>query len=514
MGRTLGKLFITVHGTGDQIAAVAGEEAKWWQPDSQFCADLIAAAPAGSRIEPFIWSGANDELHRRKAARKLLSRIRAAHSEPITLIGHSHGGSVIATALRYAAAKRLQLNNLQRWVTVGSPFISMKPTVAYWRRFNVYGQALLIAALLTCVVAVVGIRFLFNTLTASLRGEAGGGNWFEAVYYSSAGQSAWASVSALVVFFMLLWFSQKGVRELYSKRNKRLFSETFSLRWRGTTARLDEATGGLAKLTSIRLRVFDDSVLVGALRGAAAALLFTYSAFYLLIHHHIAALLLFSFSSNATDADQKSAQFAWDADFQSLQERTYFLYSWIDDPLDKLTYSMLGLEGDFYNWISNYLGSYDTGAWVVFALYPITVTLIAFAALVSCLALANMVGRFVIGPLAASALNGAANLAILKRALGNTTTGERAIGVTLSPFEEAQSNTTMPAEADAALESFARQHAADTLAKVHEEIFRADAKPVTFISQAVLAHLSWRELIHTAYFKVSESRAHIVSLAI
>jgi pimeloyl-ACP methyl ester carboxylesterase len=505
----VGTLFITVHGTGDQAAAVAGEEAKWWQPDSPFCTELLAAAPAGSRIEPFIWSGANDELHRRKAGLKLLARLRAAADEPITVIGHSHGGSVIATALRYAAARRQQLPNLRKWVTVGSPFILMKPDAAYWRRFNVYGQALLIAAALTFVIAAVGVRFLYNTFAVSIRDE----NWFDAVYYSTAGQSAWASVSALIIFITLLWFSQRGVAALHAKRNKRRFSEAFADRWIGTAARLDEATGGLTKLARLHLKVFDHGVLTGALRGAAAILLFIYSAFYLLIHHHIAALLLFSFSSNATSADQKSAQFALDADFLALQERTYFLYSWLDKPLDKLTYSMLGLEGGFNVWLANLIGNYDTVTWIVYALYPITVTLIAFAALVGCLALVSLAGRFVIGPLAASALNEAANSAIKKRALGNTTTGERAVGVSLSPFEEIQANTSMPAEVDASLETFAREHAGETLAKVHEEIFRADAKPVNFLSQAVMAHLSWRELIHTAYFKTALSRAFIVSLA-
>ena len=125
---------ITVHGTFAHLGGVPSEEAapgaeaQWWQRGSATEADiktLVAGADGPVRMEPFVWNGDNSELERRKAGQALLRRMKALEkdSEPYCVIGHSHGGSVISSALLEAAAYKEPLNGLKQWITVGTPFV-------------------------------------------------------------------------------------------------------------------------------------------------------------------------------------------------------------------------------------------------------------------------------------------------------------------------------------------------------------------------------------------------------
>ena len=107
---------IAVHGTfahaGSSNGGQAAEDARqWWQPGSQFEADmrsLLETPEDNLDIVDFTWSGDNSELGRRTAGRELLARMRELErrGEPYVLVGHSHGGSVIAAALLRAAARK------------------------------------------------------------------------------------------------------------------------------------------------------------------------------------------------------------------------------------------------------------------------------------------------------------------------------------------------------------------------------------------------------------------------
>src|SRR5690348_9170014 len=68
----MGTIVVTVHGTNDGADTDSGD--KWWQTDSSFCRKL--QAKGGSRgvdldIRPFHWDGANSDVARRRAGRRL-----------------------------------------------------------------------------------------------------------------------------------------------------------------------------------------------------------------------------------------------------------------------------------------------------------------------------------------------------------------------------------------------------------------------------------------------------------
>ena len=118
---------ILIHGTFAAAASDTGDA--WWQVGSPHYQELSQRLPAGISLadqgEVFHWSGENHERARGKAAARLLNHLGALEKEgrPYHLIGHSHGGSVIWSALRLATTRRTPLAHLRSWSTVGTPFL-------------------------------------------------------------------------------------------------------------------------------------------------------------------------------------------------------------------------------------------------------------------------------------------------------------------------------------------------------------------------------------------------------
>ena len=134
---------ITVHGT-NATGAECGE--RWWQRGSPFqnhLFDLVEGEDDCLKFQPFVWDGANSENSRRRAGSRLLSVMEQleAENERYVLIGHSHGGSVIANALVEAASKTTELPHFGRWITVGTPFLLFSNSLDILNVFSWAGRA-------------------------------------------------------------------------------------------------------------------------------------------------------------------------------------------------------------------------------------------------------------------------------------------------------------------------------------------------------------------------------------
>jgi hypothetical protein len=124
------EIVILVHGTG--AAEPDPVKPKWWETHSDYTRDLRECLGPGYDVgetpesEPFKWSGANSERDRRRAGRRLLSRLQRLEREGRSyhLVGHSHGGSVIWHMLWQSMGN---LNGLKSWTTVGTPFLEFAP---------------------------------------------------------------------------------------------------------------------------------------------------------------------------------------------------------------------------------------------------------------------------------------------------------------------------------------------------------------------------------------------------
>src|SRR5262249_46038046 len=102
---------ITVHGTCDTGPE---EGTRWWQRGSPFekhIRELVESENEKLEFKPLVWDGANSEVSRRAGAAKLYAEVKVleANEEKYILVGHSHGGSVIANALLLAASEQNKL---------------------------------------------------------------------------------------------------------------------------------------------------------------------------------------------------------------------------------------------------------------------------------------------------------------------------------------------------------------------------------------------------------------------
>lgn len=123
-------IIITVHGTNDTAPSDEGEQ--WWQLGSAFQDRLLARCVARGEdpiVRPFRWDGANSDVARRRAGARLAGIVRRAirQAETVSLVGHSHGGNVIAYALEDPELASAYRHGALRVVSVGTPFFAGRP---------------------------------------------------------------------------------------------------------------------------------------------------------------------------------------------------------------------------------------------------------------------------------------------------------------------------------------------------------------------------------------------------
>jgi hypothetical protein len=100
----------------------------WWQTGGEFRRRLATTGP--EPVGSFQWDvGDNRESIRRLYGEKLRNLVVELEREkrPYAFIAHSHGGSVLWHGLFEAEAEFAGLPRLQRWVTVGTPFLHGAP---------------------------------------------------------------------------------------------------------------------------------------------------------------------------------------------------------------------------------------------------------------------------------------------------------------------------------------------------------------------------------------------------
>jgi len=265
---------VTVHGTFAHSAGTAdalnigdGGEAQWWQQGSAFEADLRTWAQGADghpiNFVPFTWSSLNSELDRRYAGTELLKVLRGLdrQNEPYCLVGHSHGGSVIASALIDSAAEKKPLSGLRRWITVGTPFVGMRKEKFLFTRLSLTRKVLFVASLMLFMM------FLFYVL-----GELFGNGGFRARserYYIGLLFSAAMTTLPIIVFY--LGFRYLDSRELagYGRGVVERAKAAFQDSWLPLVHKDDEAVQGLRTLPKVKLHFFGDDFAASAITKAA-----------------------------------------------------------------------------------------------------------------------------------------------------------------------------------------------------------------------------------------------------
>lgn len=263
---------ITVHGTFahlssglEQNAKSAADNLQWWQPGSEFSQhtkQLVTGKTEDVTFVPFVWSGDNSELARRAAGSRLLRQMEEleARQEPYCVIGHSHGGSVIASALVESASRRQPLEHLKKWISVGTPFIELRKERHLFNRLPILLKAVFIASLMLLLM------FLMSSVA-----EVFDGGWED----TRQGQLERYGISMVLMALPFVIFSGIAIllerRRLFSHRPRVLEQarRDFGPRWLPLLHPDDEAVHGLSSLRNVKINIFHSTFAVPFLSFAS-----------------------------------------------------------------------------------------------------------------------------------------------------------------------------------------------------------------------------------------------------
>lgn len=173
--------------------------------------------------------------------------------EHYCVIGHSHGGSVISSALMEASARGNNLNGLQQWITVGAPFVSLRKETTMFLRLTAFQKAMFVASLMLLLM----FSFYISGEAVTEFEKFSRPNWI----YRLSLYAVMMSVP-----FVLFWavFKYLDIRKLYfySPRNIARAEGAFTTRWLGLWHKDDEAISGLSSIGGIRVRIFHSNFAV------------------------------------------------------------------------------------------------------------------------------------------------------------------------------------------------------------------------------------------------------------
>jgi hypothetical protein len=255
---------IAVHGTfahmGGEPSEVAapGVDPQWWQRGSPTEADLeklVQSTDGPVRFVPFIWDGDNSVLARREAGSELLKHMQALDKdgENYCVVSHSHGGSVVSAALMEASSRGKKLSGLQRWITVGTPFVKLRKETTLFLRLTLFQKAMFVASLM--LLLMLGFYAVGEVVTAT--DKLSRPNWLYRLGISFGMMS---------LPFVLFWavFKYLDIRKLYFYRPRNITraANSFAPRWLGLWHEDDEAVSGLSSVGSIRVNIFHSNFAV------------------------------------------------------------------------------------------------------------------------------------------------------------------------------------------------------------------------------------------------------------
>lgn len=439
---------ITLHGTN---ASGPEEGDRWWQRGSAFEADirnLVEADDGRLEYSPLVWSGFNSEMARRAAAARLVERARELEQrgEKYCIIGHSHGGSVIAHALLIAADRKLSLPGLSRWISVGTPFIEPRRARMLFARLGVPGRSAYLTFLMLVFLFVIPAVFM---------------QWRGAIFFVQTHPisiAAGTMLPLLVVYGGMLYLNRRKLHH-YRPANLARARDLFGGRWRAFWHRNDEAVCGLRSMEGLNLAVFD--------RQFAVPIITLVTVFAL-----PAALLTFVLLNHQ----------------QVLGSGTGGIAGAIGSNLPP-EYTSYRLFIDALNWA--------TLAAILGSLIYVASLLVTY--------LASKLASLFSGRIS-EVLNQSANAQLRARAFGYDAAGEIGVVAKAYPAWLAREPAPLPDDLAAEVSAISDGAAAASLAKFRGALSdltftRPGDRPLSLD-----AYLCWDELIHTAYFSVARFR--------
>ena len=464
---------VTVHGTG-----ATGEETgpKWWQKTSACEAKLrefVQASDGPLKYEQVIWDGNNSEISRRAAARQLLQRLNQLETarEPYVVVGHSHGGSVIAFALQVAARQKNNLPNMRAWITVGTPFIAPRKKALLYSRADAIGKGVLVIGML--LAAALAIQLW------SLHGAA-----FRSTHVLTVAVAALASVAIMWLASRYLESWLEGDQpdwELSLEPNLSAVASAFGDRWLQLWHPDDEAIFLLRSAHRHTPRIFDDGFAAGPL--------------FMIFIYAMPLLLLAVASSQVLTGVVAGALAQPGADPEAFRVPGAAWFSNADVThmtlLQRAAMIVLAvpvLIARALEWLRG---------WSLEPAYVPTMGIAVVAAAAGGLTLARLAMRGLSIPVSRQ-LNAATVSQIRAKLFGADVSGETAAGCDVRPYWSPSTMGALPAAVSREITEMS-----DRAAEKAVRTMRARAYDIVAAEnpkERLNEYLSWEELVHTTYF--------------
>ena len=257
--------FVHSAGTADALNINPQAPVQWWQQGSTFEQEVksyVAGDDGPVDVVPFTWRSQNSEIDRRQAGSALLETLRGLDKkgEPYVVVGHSHGGSVIASALIESVSRRKPLVNLQRWITIGTPFVGMRKERFLFSRLTLTRKVIFGASFMLFMMFLFYVLGELYTHGFRARNE----RYYTALLFSGV-------MMTLPILFSYIVFRFFDGRELkgYSAGTVRRAREHYAGKWLPLSHKNDEAVQGLRMLPNMKLHFFDDGFAASTITKAS-----------------------------------------------------------------------------------------------------------------------------------------------------------------------------------------------------------------------------------------------------
>ncbi|MGH1417537.1 MAG: hypothetical protein ACRBCJ_01625 [Hyphomicrobiaceae bacterium] len=256
-------------GSGEASVGKSADKA-WWEKGSEFERDLVELVSSDDgtlEFEPVIWDGANSEKSRRQAGRDLYKQVHQLEGEEknYVMVGHSHGGSVVSSALLAATAKRKPLAKLKNWITVGTPFISLRKERFLFSRVPLVMQAIYVSLLLFVVMFLLPMLlgvFASDDTRVRYMGGVGFVDTGSIDGIAMLGISTLILSSLFILFYIFLVVMDRRILHMHSPGVIKRATKNFSSKWLALTHEDDEAVQGLRSLNKANFNIFNSSFFV------------------------------------------------------------------------------------------------------------------------------------------------------------------------------------------------------------------------------------------------------------
>ncbi len=452
---------ITVHGTGggrtkddDPLANPEPLVKKWWEPGSDFLEQLfdrLGLEEADVEIEPFEWfmdeNGPNSEAKRRESGRHLYHLLAETNDQgrDFYLIGHSHGGSVIYSALLRAVRRKKMLDHLKGWCTVGTPYLDYRPNRFLFQRLGNFALSAYTAGRIALILLVFFIGLI--ALIAITDGISSGDGAEMILVLLSLGFFAIPCIA--IIFFL-----ERRRDSRFVGHHKQKLYETYGGRWIGLWHRDDEAISALYNIRNVTAPIVPPTFLDPIISTAQFTLMI------LLVIVAFGGLFL----ENEFVSDQ------WEQHLMAPIGQV------ADREIPDQVFVILNISFKF----CAFFLVFWAGAWFLrkFAL---------------------LIGRPV-----SRMLNKIIWTSVREGAWGDDIIPERVRSITPHPPEFDEWYDPLPEPIDSELAIYSNKAAFKTLEKVRAVLgmSAADEQTKADIKAALADTLEWDELIHTAYFEV------------